>query len=203
MDGELLLNNIRQYVPISDEDYQVILGYAVERKFSKGEFIQREGEINRFTNFILSGSARVFYIDAASSEHIIQLGIRGWWISDFASFITQEKGLLYVEALEPTVVTSFSYENFQTIYERIPIFERFYRLLIQKAYASFQHRVLHDLSMDAEQRYLNFCKKHPEMDLQIPQKHVASYLGMSAEFLSKIKRRIHENRMKTSARSSS
>jgi CRP-like cAMP-binding protein len=203
MDEELLLNNIRQYVNITDEDYQVILAFAVERNFRKGEFIQREGEVNRYTNFIQSGSARVFYIDGSSSEHIIQLGIRGWWISDFASFITQGKGLLYVEALEPTVVTSFSYENFQTIYERIPIFERFYRLLIQKAYASFQHRVLHDLSMDAEQRYINFSMKHPEMDQQISQKHVASYLGMSAEFLSKIKKRIHENRMNPSSKNSS
>jgi CRP-like cAMP-binding protein len=203
MDEDLLLKNIRQNVPITDEDYQVVLAYAVERKFSKGEFIQREGEVNRYTNFIQSGSARVFYIDGASNEHVLQLGIRGWWISDFASFITQKKGLLYVEALEPMVVTSFSYENVQMIYEKIPLFERFYRLLIQKAYASFQYRVLHDLSMDAEQRYINFSNKHPEMDQQISQKHVASYLGMSAEFLSKIKKRIHENRMNTSNGNSS
>jgi CRP-like cAMP-binding protein len=172
----------------------VILSFAVERKFSRGEFIHKEGDINRFTNFIQSGSARAYYIDAASYEHVVQLGIRGWWISDFASFITQKKGLLYVEALEPTLVTSFSFENFQMIYERIPIFERFYRLLIQKAYASFQYRVLHDMSMDAEQRYLVFSEKYPDMDQQISQKHVASYLGMSAEFLSKIKKRIHEKR---------
>jgi CRP-like cAMP-binding protein len=203
MDQDLLLNNIRQYVPITDEDFQVILAFAVDRKFNKGEFIQREGEVNRYTNFIQSGSARVYYIDGASSEHVIQLGIRGWWISDFASFITQRKGLLCVEALEPTLVTSFSYENIQLIYEKVPLFERFYRLLIQKAYASFQYRVLHDLSLDAEQRYINFNTKHPEMDQQISQKHVASYLGMSAEFLSKIKKRIHENRINPSAKNSS
>ncbi|HLO83364.1 MAG TPA: Crp/Fnr family transcriptional regulator [Chitinophagaceae bacterium] len=194
MDQELLLSNIRQYVPITDDEFQVIISFAVERKFSKGEFIHKEGDINRFTNFIQSGSARAYYIDKASYEHVVQLGIRGWWISDFASFITQKKGLLYVEALEPTVVTSFSFENFQMIYERIPIFERFYRLLIQKAYASFQYRVLHDMSMDAEERYLGFRDKYPEMDQQISQKHVASYLGMSAEFLSKVKKRIHEKR---------
>jgi CRP-like cAMP-binding protein len=122
------------------------------------------------------------------------LGIRGWWISDFASFITQKKGLLYTEALSPTTVISFSYENFQIIYENIPLFERFYRLLIQRAYASFQHRVLHNLSMDAEQVYCSFREAYPALDEQIPQKHVASYLGMSAEFLSKIKKRIHEKR---------
>jgi CRP-like cAMP-binding protein len=203
MHQDLLLDNIRQHVPITDEEFQVVMAFAVERKFGRGEFIQREGEVNRYTNFIQSGSARVYYIDGASNEHVLQLGIRGWWISDFASFITQKKGLLNVEALEPTLVTSFSFENFQAIYERIPVFERFYRLLIQKAYASFQNRVLHDLSMDAEQRYINFKTKHPEMDQQVSQKHVASYLGMSAEFLSKIKKRIHENRTGFSSKNSS
>jgi CRP-like cAMP-binding protein len=177
MDQDLLLNNIRQYVPITDEDFQVILAFAVDRKFNKGEFIQREGEVNRYTNFIQSGSARVYYIDGASSEHVIQLGIRGWWISDFASFITQRKGLLCVEALEPTLVTSFSYENIQLIYEKVPLFERFYRLLIQKAYASFQYRVLHDLSMDAEQRYINFNTNIPRWINRYPKNMLLPILG--------------------------
>lgn len=179
-------------VPITDEDWQFISSLVMERDFRKGAFISREGEVNRFTNFIQKGSARVYYIDVNGHEHVIQLGIRGWWVSDFASFSNQQAGLLYTEALEPTRVTSLSYEHMQLIFEKIPLFERFYRLLIQKAYASFQHRVLQGLSLDAEQRYILFREKHPEMDAQLPQKHIASYLGMSAEFLSKIKKRLHE-----------
>lgn len=192
MDSNLLLSNIRSVVPITDCDWQYISSLLTERSFKKGAFLNREGEVNRFTNFIETGSARVFYIDANGHEHVIQLGIRGWWISDFASFITQKKGLLYVEALEATKVLSFSYDSIQTIYEKIPLFERFYRLLIQKAYASFQYRMLQNLSLDAEQRYAQFRESYPEMDAQLSQKHIASYLGMSAEFLSKIKKRLHE-----------
>ena len=191
MDHELLLANIRGFVPISEQDWQFICSHAIERTFKKGDFLSKEGETSRFTNFIIEGSARVFYIDTSGHEHVVQLGIRGWWISDFASFITQKPGLLYTESLETTSVFSFSYDNFQAIYEKIPLFERFYRLLIQKAYASFQHRMLHNLSLDAEQRYINFMTSYPEMDQQIAQKHIASYLGMSAEFLSKIKKRIY------------
>lgn len=194
MEQDLLLSNIRTFVPISQDDWQFVISHAVKRTFRKGAFISREGEVNRYTNFIEEGSARVFYIDSKGAEHVIQLGVRGWWISDFASFITQKKGLLYTEALSPTTVISFSYENVQLIYEKIPVFERFYRLLIQNAYASFQHRVLHNLSMDAEQIYRSFSEAYPALDQQIPQKHVASYLGMSAEFLSKIKKRIHAGR---------
>lgn len=121
---------------------------------------------------------------------MVQLGICDWWTGDFSSFITQTKGILYTEALEKTEVLSFSYEHLQEVYRQVPAMERFFRLLIQKAYAAFQRRVLESLSMDAEQRYLAFREMYPDMDQHLSQKHIASYLGMSAEFLSKIKKRI-------------
>lgn len=194
MQRELLLSNFRNYVSITDHEWQIASSLITERTFKKGEFINREGEVNRFTHFIESGSARVFYINSDGQEHVVQLGIRGWWVGDFPSFITQTKGMLYTEALEQTNILAFSYDNLQTLYQEVPVFERFFRLLIQKAYASFQYRILHNMSMDAEQRYRNFSETYPLLDQQISQKHIASYLGMSAEFLSKVKKRIHERR---------
>jgi CRP-like cAMP-binding protein len=120
----------------------------------------------------------------------VQLGISKWWTGDFTSFITQQPGMMYTESLEQTDLLSLSYDNLQKVYERVPKMERFFRLLIQKAYAAFQKRVLQSLSMDAEQRYIAFRNAYPEMDQQISQKHIASYLGMSPEFLSTIKKRI-------------
>ena len=194
MDRELLLMNIKNFVSITDEEWQIASSLITERTFRKGEFINKEGEVNRYTHFIESGSARVFYISTDGQEHVVQLGIRGWWTGDFPSFITQTKGLLYTEALEPTNILAFSYDHLQTLYAQVPAFERFFRLLIQKAYASFQYRILHNMSMDAEQRYRIFSETYPLLDQQISQKHIASYLGMSAEFLSKVKKRIHEKR---------
>lgn len=196
MESDLLLRNIRSFISITEHEWQFIASLVSERHFRKKEFITREGEVARFTNIIESGSARAYYIDSNGQEHVIQLGIKGWWISDFASFTNQAPGLLYVEALEPTWVSSISYEHLQAIFEQVPAFERFYRLLIQKAYASFQNRVLENLSLDAEQRYLLFRQRYPDMDAVLPQKHVASYLGISAEFLSKIKKRLHEAQRK-------
>jgi CRP-like cAMP-binding protein len=97
---------------------------------------------------------------------------------------------MYTEALEKTTTLSFSYDELQTLYEKVPKMERFFRLLIQSAYASFHKRTLQALSMDAEQRYLAFAAAYPEMDQQISAKHIASYLGISPEFLSTIKKRI-------------
>lgn len=188
----LLLLHLKKYIQLTDAEEQLILSLTTSRSFKRGAFLTKDGEVNRYTNFIISGSARVYYIDQTGQEHVIQLGMKEWWIGDFSSFITQTPGILYTEALEKTEVLSFSYDQLQEVYIKIPAMERFFRLLIQKAYASFHKRVLESLSMDAEERYLAFRASYPEMDQHLPQKHIASYLGMSAEFLSKIKKRIVE-----------
>lgn len=190
MNNEQLFDNLSRYIDISGQDKEDINSLLIQRHFKKGQLINSVGEINKYTNFIINGSIRVYYIDSNGGEHNIQLGITGWWISDFSSFITQDAGSLYLEALEKTEVLSFSYENIQILYSKIPKMERFFRLLTEKAYAAFQDRMLTSLSLDAEQRYLKFRNAYPQKDLLIPQKHIASYLGMSAEFLSKIKKRI-------------
>jgi CRP-like cAMP-binding protein len=190
MDTELLLANIKKYVQLTVNDEQEIIDHLTPRNFKRGQFINAEGEINRYTNFIVSGSARAFHIDNNGQEHVIQLGIKDWWISDYSSFIMQEPGLLYCEALENTQLLSISYDHLHSLFEKTPRMERFYRLQIQKAYAAYQKRVLQSMSLDAEQRYLSFRNSYPLMDQQIAQKDIASYLGMSAEFLSKIKKRL-------------
>lgn len=190
MNQDLLLANFRQYINLTPQEEQEVLYYTTARSFKRGDFINTEGEINRFTNFIITGSARVYYIDNDGHEHVVQLGINGWWISDFPSFITQTPATMYTEALKKTSVLAFNYDNLQTLYEKVPKMERFFRLLIQKAYASFHTRTLQALSMDAEQRYLAFAGLYPQMEQEISAKYIASYLGMSPEFLSTIKKRI-------------
>ncbi len=186
----LLPENINRLVVLNAADISLLEEHARIRSFRKGDLINAPGEINRYTNLIVKGSARTFYTDAEGNQHNIQLGISNWWIGDYSSFITQQQGLLYTEALEATELISLSYESLQLIYDRSPATERFFRIMVQKAYASFQNRILHNLSMDAETRYTQFSQAYPEMDRHIAQKHIASYLGMSAEFLSKIKKRL-------------
>ncbi|MBL7804787.1 MAG: Crp/Fnr family transcriptional regulator [Saprospiraceae bacterium] len=190
MSCQRLIDNFRQHIPLLPEEEQLICSLFSPRSFRKGQMINTEGEINRYTNFITQGSARVYYLDHSGQEHVIQLAIAGWWIGDYPSFITQQPGHLFTQALQQTEVLSLSYDNQQLLYERIPKTERFFRLLTQRAYVAFQKRMLQNLSMDAEGRYRTFRETYPDMDQQISQKHIASYLGMSAEFLSKIKKRM-------------
>lgn len=197
MSAQSLLQHLKKHIQLTEAEEQIIMDHLTARTFKRGEFLTKEGEVNRYTNYILSGSTRVYYIDQAGQEHVIQLGMSGWWTSDFSSFIMQTKGMLYTEALEKTEVLSFSYDHLQELYRQVPAMERFFRLLIQNAYAAFQRRVLESLSMDAEQRYLAFRELYPDMDQRLSQKHIASYLGMSAEFLSKVKKRIVEKQRST------
>ncbi len=190
MNTDLLLSNFRQYINLTTEEEREVLQHVIERRFKRGDFINAEGEVNRFTNFIVAGSARVYFIDSEGYEHVVQLGISQWWVGDFPSFIMQTPATMYTEALEKTTTLSLSYDDLQTLYEKVPKMERFFRMLIQKAYASFHRRTLQALSMDAEQRYLAFADAYSEMNQQISAKHIASYLGISPEFLSTIKKRI-------------
>lgn len=184
--------SISRHVPLNDEQWNIICGHITERYFKKGDYLTQDGEVNRYTNFIVKGCTRVFHIDHTGQEHVVQLCIMGWWTGDYPSFITQTKGMLYTEALEPTSILAFSHDHIHRLFDEVPAFERFYRILIQNAYANFQYRVLSNIGMDAEQRYIAFKERYPDIDAQVSQKHIASYLGISAEFLSKIKRRIYE-----------
>lgn len=190
MNTDMILSNFRQHIQLTADEERYVLQYIHERQFKRGDYINTEGEVNRFTNFIVEGSARVYFIDVKGYEHVVQLGIPNWWVGDFPSFITQTPATMYTEALEKTTTLSFSYDDLQVLYEKVPTMERFFRLLIQRAYASFHKRTLQALSMDAEQRYIAFAEAYPQMNQQVSAKHIASYIGISPEFLSTIKKRI-------------
>lgn len=115
-----ILHHLKKFIELTESEEQLIIDHLTPRTFKRGEFLTKEGEINRYTNYIVSGAARVYYIDQVGQEHVVQLGISDWWTGDFSSFITQTKGILYTEALEKTEVLSFSYEHLQEVYRQVP-----------------------------------------------------------------------------------
>lgn len=196
MNVDLLIQSIEKVISLSDSDKELIATLLRERKVKKGQFLVHEGSVSRFTNFVKEGSIRTYFIDLNGQEHIVQFAIEGWWISDLNSFITQVPATFNVQAIEDSVVLDLSFENLEILYEKIPKMERYFRVLTQRAFVAFQHRILQNISMTAEDRYLSFVKKYPKIELRIPQRLVASYLGISPEFLSKIKKRLKESKNK-------
>lgn len=188
----LLFESIIKYEALTDEQFQKLLHRATLRKYKKGQFIVHEAAVTRKTHFILKGAALAYFIDNNGNEHVIQFGIEGWWISDIHSYISGKPALLNVRAIEDCELLEFGYEELIQLYKEVPGIQSYFLILTQNAFASFQERVLFNLSMSAEERYLKFIHKYPKLELRFPQKIIASYLGISAEFYSKIKKKLSE-----------
>lgn len=188
--NSLLFESIIKHETITTEQFEKLLDRATLKKYKKGQFIVHEGGIKRKTHFIVKGAALAYFTDNNGSEHVIQFGIEDWWISDIHSYISGKPALLNVRAIEDCELLEFGFEDLNKLYKEVPAIQSYFLILTQNAFASFQERILFNLSMSAEERYVMFSQKYPKLELRFPQKIIASYLGISAEFYSKIKKKI-------------
>ena len=187
------LDYIVQHIEISAEEQSVFLSKVKFRKYLKGQFVVQNGDICRHENFVLSGCLKTFYIDNEGYEHIVMFAIENWWTSDLGSFVTQAPAALNVQCLEDSELIQISYNDLQQLYIEIPKLERFFRIIVQKAFVAAQKRIVNNLSLPAMERYLQFREQYPSIEQRVPQYMVASYLGITKEFLSKIRTQLANN----------
>lgn len=147
----------------------------------------QQGDICKYECFVVSGCTKTFYMDAEGQEHIVTFSIEDWWTSDMGSFITQTPADFSVQCIENTGLIMFSYDIIDNLYTEIPKLERFFRQIIEKAFVASQKRIVRNFSLSAKDRYVYFKNQYPKIEQRIPQYMVASYLGITKEFLSKIK----------------
>jgi len=136
--------------------------------------------------FVTKGILRSYTVDKNGFEHVLQFAPPGWWIADMYSLITQQPGSLSIDAVEDSDVLLLPKQELDKLYNEIPAFERFFRILAENALVTFQQRLIDNLSLTAKERYANFCKRYPLLIERLPQKQVASYIGVTPEFLSKM-----------------
>lgn len=182
-----LFDYIAQYTPLTNEEQSILASKFKIRKYLKGQFVVQNGDTCKYESYVLSGSLKTFYIDNEGLEHIVMFAIENWWTGDLGSFITQTPADYNVQCLENSVLAQVHYEDLQQLYAQIPKLERFFRIIIQKAFVSAQKRVINNLSLPAKERYLQFREQHPQIEQRVPQYMIASYLGITKEFLSKIR----------------
>ena len=154
----------------------------------------RAGDSCEYFYFILSGSLRTYTTDDRGHEHIFHLAFEDWWTSDLFSFITGDPAFFSIDALEDTEVLAIHRDDYEALLSNYPRFERFFRLLMQNAYVASQKRTMDIMSLSAEKRYLQLVQSHPQLELRIAQHHIASFLGITPEALSRIKRGLIEKR---------
>lgn len=187
MENQALLKYIKKFITLSEEEMGLISEKVVTRDYLKNQYIVQQGDICKFESFIISGCVKSFFIDQEGNEHVVMFAIENWWTADLGSFITQKPADYNVQCLEKTRVAQFSYESLEMLYSRVPKLERFFRIIIQSAFVASQKRIVRNLSLPAKERYLMFRNQYPDIEQRVPQYLIASYLGITKQFLSKIR----------------
>ncbi len=183
---EIILQNVAKHIQLTPDEEAHFVGMLRPKSVKRKEMLLQEGEICRNSIFVTAGCLRGYNLDKNGLEHLMSFAPPGWWIADMYSLISQKPGTLYIEALEPSKVLLLPKENRERLFEDIPKFERFWRILIENSLVSNQQRLFDNLSLPAQERYLNFCKRYPSLVNSIPRKQIASYIGVTPEFFSKM-----------------
>ncbi len=185
----VILRNVSRHITLTKGEAEIFRSLLTYRRYRKRQFVLQEGDICRQENYILRGCLRAYHIDRDGFEHVTMFGIEDWWISDLGSLITQTPAALTIDALEDTEVLQIDQASLEQLYQRVPKFERFFRILLQNSFVAHQRRILDIIARTAEERYEDFALRYPVFLQRIPQKHIAAYLGITPEFLSRIRRK--------------
>jgi len=186
----LLRTHIEKRVHISDEEFEVISKFFIPKKLRKKQFLLHEGEVCKNIGFVNSGCLREYTIDNKGSEHIIQFAIEDWWISDPNSFLSGLPSTYNIDALEDSEVLLLEKSAREKLLNSCPKMERFFRILIEANFVTTQRRITDSLSTSAEERYLKFIKTYPKLIEQVSQNQIASYLGITPQSLSRIRKEL-------------
>jgi len=182
----LLRQHIDRYITLSEQEQDHCSTFFQPLVIKKKHYLLQEGAINKGLTFVTDGILRSYAIDKNGFEHIIQFAPPGWWIGDMGSFTRQEPAKLFIDALEESKLLWLERSDLEHLYKDIPQLERLFRILAENSIITYQNRLISNLSMPAIERYENFCRQYPSLIQCLPQKQVASYIGVTPQFLSKM-----------------
>ncbi len=183
-----LIAHFTEKIRLTTAEQERLSGCFQLRHVRKKKSIVQEGEVCRILIFVNKGSFRSYTIDEKGVEHVLQLALENHWVSDLYSFITQKPGQVHIEALEDSEVLVLSYKELQDLYRELPVIESYFRQLYERAYVALQLRLNDTLSIPAEERYRELVANQPGIAQRVALIHIASYLGITPESLSRIRK---------------
>jgi CRP-like cAMP-binding protein len=186
----LLRAHIEKRVHLTDEEFSIITKYFVPKSLKKHQFLLNEGDVCKNLGFVNSGCLREYTIDSKGTEHIIQFAIEDWWVSDLHSFLSGLPATYNIDALQDSEVLLLEKSAREKLLDNCPKMERFFRLLIEANQVATHQRIADSLGASAEERYLKFIKTYPKLFEQVPQNQIASYLGITPQSLSRIRKEL-------------
>ncbi|MGB5698941.1 Crp/Fnr family transcriptional regulator [Muriicola sp.] len=185
-----LIEYFNQLLPLNEEEMSAVERVFKERSVKRRQYILQAGDISKLNTFVVEGCFKMFMIDANGKEHNLQFAIENWWIGDIGSFHSEQPSKLYIEAIENSVILQINKEDQLKLFVEHPKFNRIFRVITENALVSTQKRVLQNISSTAEERYVDFMERYPQFFNRISNVQIASYLGVTPEFLSTIRKRI-------------
>ena len=185
-----LIEYFENFLPLNEEEKSFVEAAFKRRTIKRRQFILQEGDVCKYNTFVIEGCFRMFMVDDKGKEHNLQFAIENWWIGDIGSFHSEEPSKLYIESLENSVILQIKKETQLELFVKYPKFNRIFRVFTENALVSSQRRILQNISSTAEERYLDFSKRYPQFFNRISNVQIASYLGVTPEFLSTIRRKI-------------
>ena len=183
-----LHQHITQVISISENEINEFLSLFSEEHIRRKKFLVKPGELVTKEYYVVEGCLKAYYLDVHGENHIIQFAIEDWWITDFDAFINNLASKLYIEAIEDSKVLSIEKNTLEVAYARIPKLERFFRIKSTDAFVAAHKRILSTLEKSATERYLDFCITYPNITHRIHDYHIANYLGIKPESLSRLKK---------------
>ncbi len=187
MDYSILFKNFAKHISLTKAEEKYLMTLFEYKVIKAKDFLVQQGEVSKQSAFVLNGCLRGYTIDSNGFEHVLSFAPKDWWIADMYSLLSQKPGNLNIEAMVETKVILISKTNQELMYEKVPKLERFFRIIIEKSLVAYQQRLNDNLSLTAHERYMKFCKTYPQLINDIPQKQIAAYIGVTPEFLSKLR----------------
>jgi CRP-like cAMP-binding protein len=183
-----LILHFDNYLSLDSTEKEELSNRIIEITIKRRQFILQQGDVCRHYNFVISGLFKMYAVDKKGAEHNIQFASENEWITDIGSFHSDKPSQLYIEAVEPSIILQIEKSNLLYLYTHYPKFDRNFRVIIENKYIELENRVLQNISSTAEEKYQNFIGQYPKLSNRLPNTQIASYLGITPEFLSKIRK---------------
>lgn len=187
---ENIIQNVTKWITLTDEEKSLFTSFLESKSIPNKTIMLRQGDICQFEGYIIKGCIRIYYVNEKGLEIILSFAAEDWWVSDIASFHEKKPSNFFIQALEDTEMFILTPKTKEALLSAIPKFERVFRMLVQRNLSTVQNRLVNTISKTATERYLEFIKLYPTVPLRVPQYYIASYLGISPEFVSTIRKRL-------------